>query len=54
MDKSVLEEAIRYISGELNLDPNKDKAKLIDEASQKFDLNPLQTEFLLDKYVFNK
>lgn len=50
MDDS-LKEAVKYISRELKENSDSDKLKLIDYASQKFDLNPMQTEFLLNKYI---
>jgi hypothetical protein len=52
MDKS-MEDAIRYISGELKADPKASKSKLIEEAAQKFDLDPKQAEFLVSKFVLN-
>jgi hypothetical protein len=52
MDKS-MEDAIRYISGELKADPKANKSKLIGEAAQKFDLDPRQTEFLVNKFILN-
>ncbi|MFH0974447.1 MAG: hypothetical protein V1874_01545 [Spirochaetota bacterium] len=52
-DKS-MEETIRFISAELNANPDADRIKLIEKASQEFDLNPLQTDFLMNKYVYNK
>jgi hypothetical protein len=54
MDNKELEEAVRFIALELKDNPDANKAQLIERASQKFDLNPLQTEFLLNKYVFGK
>lgn len=54
MSISNLEDAIRYISLELQDNPNADRLKLIEEASQKFDLNPMQQEFLTNKYILNK
>ncbi|MBN2401504.1 MAG: hypothetical protein JXN64_03815 [Spirochaetes bacterium] len=54
MKKKSLEEAIRFISLELKGNPDADKHHLIESASQKFDLNPMQTEFLLNKYVPGK
>jgi hypothetical protein len=48
-----MEDAIRFISGELKANPNANKAKLIEEAGQKFDLDPKQTEFLVNKFVLN-
>ena len=52
MDSS-MENAIKYIGQELKANPDADKNKLIEEASQKFNLNPLQTEFLVNKYILN-
>jgi hypothetical protein len=49
-----LEEAVRFISRELLDNPGTDKSSLIEKASHKFDLNPLQTDFLYNKYVFQK
>ncbi|MBP7603163.1 MAG: hypothetical protein KBA15_04505 [Spirochaetes bacterium] len=53
MDSS-MENAIRFISAELKENPGADKNALIDEASRKYDLNPMQTEFLVNKYVLNQ
>jgi hypothetical protein len=44
-----MEKAIRYISEILKENPNADKVKLVEEASTKFNLNPLQTDFLSNK-----
>ncbi len=49
MDSS-LEDAIRFISSELKTDPKADKSKLIEEACQKFDLDPMKSEFLVSKF----
>ncbi len=53
MDKS-MEEALRFISFELQESPGTDIAKLIEKASQQFDLTPMQTEFLVNKFILNK
>jgi len=53
MDDSI-KEAIRYIGIKLKDEPDTNKSHLIDEASQKFDLNPMQTEFLTNKYLLGK
>ncbi len=53
MDKS-MEDAFRFISQELKENPKANKSKLIEEASQKFDLDPKQTEFLINKYILNE
>jgi hypothetical protein len=46
-----MKNAIRYISEQLKDEPEYNKNKLVEEASRKYDLSPLQTEFLLNKYV---
>ena len=48
-----MEKAIRYISEILKETPDADKAKLVEETSTKFNLNPLQAEFLSNKIVNN-
>jgi hypothetical protein len=52
MDKS-MEDAFRYISGELKANPKANKAKLIEEACQKFDLDPNQEDFLTNKFILD-
>jgi hypothetical protein len=49
-----IENAIRFIGTELKENPAQDIARLIQEACQKYDLNPMQTEFLTNKYILNK
>mgnify|MGYP001313496521 CR=1 FL=1 len=50
MDESI-KNAVKYISEVLKETPGADKLKLVDDASKKFDLNPMQTEFLTNKIV---
>lgn len=50
MDRS-MEEAIRFIDGELKANPNASRAKIVEEACVKFNLDPKQTEFLVQKFV---
>lgn len=50
MDDTI-EKAVRYISEVLKETPGADKQKLVEETSRKFDLNPMQTEFLTNKIV---
>ncbi len=47
--EDAIREALRFVGVELRENPSADRLKLIDEAAQKFDLNPMQTEFLTDK-----
>ena len=47
-----MEKAIKYISEVLKDTPDADKMKLVEETSTKFNLNPLQTEFLTNKIVY--
>ena len=53
MDKS-LEDAIRHISAELKDHPDTNIMKLVEEAAQRFNLDPVKTEFLVNKYVMKK
>ena len=53
MDES-LKNAVKYMSDQLKDDPGIDRNTLIDDESKKFDLNPMQTEFLINKYVLGK
>ncbi|HNX25187.1 MAG TPA: hypothetical protein PKG60_14165 [Spirochaetota bacterium] len=47
-----MEKAVKYISEILKETPNADKMELVEETSKKFNLNPLQTEFLTNKIVY--
>jgi len=49
-----LRDAVKYISDSLKDDPDASLIKLIDEASQEFDLNPMQQEFLTGKFILNR
>ncbi len=53
MDES-LKNAVKYMSEQLRDNPDIDRNTLIDEVSRKFDLNPMQTEFLINKFVLGK
>ena len=53
MDESI-KNAVKYISEILKETPEADRLKLIDDASKRFDLNPMQTEFLTNKIVYEK
>ena len=46
-----MEKAIKYISDILRDTPDADKLKLVEDTSKRFNLNPLQTEFLTNKIV---
>ena len=39
-------QAVKWIDGQLLDRPRTDRLKLVDEAAQRFDLTPLDTEFL--------
>lgn len=43
-------QAVRYISAELQDDPTKSINKLIQEASHRFNLSPLEEESLISFY----
>ncbi len=51
MTKEIMPEVMKYISGEIQSNPDIDRSKLVNEASQKFDLNPMQTDYLLSTYL---
>jgi len=42
-----IKQAVTWIEDQLRNDPNADRAALIDRASRRFDLTPLDAEFLL-------
>jgi hypothetical protein len=48
-----MEDVIRFISAEMQANPDINKGKLIQEACRKFDLDPMQEEFLINKYLMN-
>ncbi len=50
MDDSI-REAVKFIGLELKSNPDLDRVKLVNEAAQKYDLNPMQTEFLTNKFI---
>lgn len=54
MEAKHMEDAFRFISLELKDNPDADRSKLIEVAAQKFDLTPLQTEFLVNKFVLER
>ncbi|MBI2218327.1 MAG: hypothetical protein HYU51_13630 [Candidatus Rokubacteria bacterium] len=41
-----IRQAVKWLDDQLADDPNADRVKLIDEASRRFDLTPLDTDFL--------
>jgi hypothetical protein len=45
-----LRRAVRYVSDRLREDADKPLLSLVDEASQRFDLTPKQSEYLLRFY----
>jgi hypothetical protein len=53
MDKSI-EDAFRFIGTELKENPDADRMRIIELASQKFDLTPVQTEFLINKFILER
>ena len=49
-----LEKAIVWIKSQVDIDPSLTKAKLIDEASQRYDLTPLEGDYLWKNFQLNK
>lgn len=41
-----VKQAVAWIDERLAADPKTDRVKLVDEASRRFDLSPLDTDFL--------
>jgi hypothetical protein len=41
-----IKQAVKWIDEQLNDNPTADRVKLVDEASRRFDLTPLDTDFL--------
>ncbi|MBI2202805.1 MAG: hypothetical protein HYU41_02970 [Candidatus Rokubacteria bacterium] len=41
-----IKQAVKWLDDQLADNPNADRVKLIDEASRRFDLTPLDTDFL--------
>jgi len=41
-----IKQAVKWIDDRLRNDPAADRVKLLDEASRRFDLSPLDTDFL--------
>lgn len=44
-------QALAWILEQLHDDPACDRVKVIDDASRKFDLSPLQADFLFSKLI---
>ncbi|HSL49460.1 MAG TPA: hypothetical protein VK878_10325 [Candidatus Deferrimicrobiaceae bacterium] len=42
-----IKQAVKWIDEQLRDNPQADRTKLIDEAGRRFDLTPLDSEFLL-------
>jgi hypothetical protein len=41
-----IKQAVQWIDERLSEEPGADRVKLVDEASRRFDLTPLDTDFL--------
>ena len=41
-----IKQAIKWIDDRLHDDPKADRVKLVDEASRRFDLSPMDADFL--------
>ncbi|HEX9819829.1 MAG TPA: hypothetical protein VGD07_09480 [Methylomirabilota bacterium] len=42
-----IKQAVKWIDERLQDEPKADRLKLVDEAARRFDLSPLDTDFLL-------
>ncbi|HEY6104739.1 MAG TPA: hypothetical protein VIV59_02060 [Anaeromyxobacteraceae bacterium] len=45
-----LRRALRWLDGEVKERPTAPRGKLVDEAAARFDLSPLEVEFLLSSW----
>ena len=46
MGEAPIKRAVKWIEEELRANPKADRLALVDEASRRFDLTPLDTDFL--------
>ncbi len=46
-----IKQAVRWIDDRLRDDPRADRSRLLDEAARRFDLSPLDAEFLLRHFA---
>lgn len=49
-DGDALKKALRWLSDRRQDDPKEPRAKLIEEAGTRFDLTPLEVQFLYDNW----
>ncbi|MGD8769960.1 MAG: hypothetical protein PVJ20_12335 [Desulfobacterales bacterium] len=49
-----LRKAVKWVSGERKYNPEKELKSLIEEACMKFDLSPMDADFLLRKLLNEK
>ena len=49
--RTALRRAVRWLSEQRSESPGANVAALIEQASMRFDLSPLETNFLLDQLV---
>jgi len=46
LGEAPIKQAVKWIDDQLRDNPKADRIKIVDEASRKFDLTPLDTDFL--------
>jgi len=46
LGEAPIKQAVKWIDDQLRDNPKADRIKLVDEASRRFDLTPLDTDFL--------
>lgn len=44
--EAAIKQAVRWLEDQLQDKPDADRVRLVDEAGRRFDLSPLQTDFL--------
>jgi len=49
-----IKQAVKWIDEQLRDEPTADRLRLVDEAARRFDLSPLETDFLLRQLAERK
>ncbi len=47
LGEAPIKQAVKWIDDQLHDNPSADRVKLVDEASRRFDLTPLDEDFLI-------
>ncbi|HVQ74742.1 MAG TPA: hypothetical protein VMT79_04290 [Candidatus Binatia bacterium] len=53
-DGAPIKQAVKWIDEQLRDNPGADRTKLMDEAARRFDLTPLDADFLIRQFATRK